>query len=268
MKKLSNDGSAISEIIGALMLVLIVVIAASSFAVFISQQQKIEQDNQLIKTEQEGESLLISSIATSTNDSIVWASLNITISSMHQGDSDIDQISVNNHVLKSYHVSMYSTLTNSWVFNAMDYTEKLTIPAQQVIHVFITMSDFFDTGVTINTDIPLNIHVITAYSNDFNKIFYAPTPIIIVNTESQWDGSINDFRSFWILDGSQSDQPGQSTIVNWSWNVTDSNGISHLLDGRMVRFDPPVGIHGLYTITLVVQNSNGMVGSSRTTYTF
>ena len=97
MKRLANDPSAISEIVGALMLVLIVVIAASAFAVFISQQQKIAQDNQLIKDQKTGESLLISSLRTNSTDKTDWAIVNITISSLHQGSSEIDRISINGY---------------------------------------------------------------------------------------------------------------------------------------------------------------------------
>jgi len=264
MKKLSSDHSAISEIVGALMLVLIVVVAASSFAVFISQQQKIEQDNQLIKSQQQGESLLISSIATYSTDKIDWASLNITVSSMHQGTSEIDRISINDHVLRSFHVTMFNVTTNSNVNVSMDYTKKMIIPSLQVIHIFIQMSDFFESGVKIRTDVPITLDLTTAYSNDFTKVFYSPTPIIVVNVESQWNSSALNYTPFLILDGSQSDQPGDTTIIRWNWTI-DCNGINYpIQEGRKVRFDPPV--QGAYNITLLVENANGMIGISKTTF--
>ena len=254
------------------MLVLIVVIAASAFAVFISQQQKIAQDNQLIKDEKAGESILISSLnAIPDSNDKYWVSLNITVSSMNKGTSEIDRVSINNHVLQFYNLTMLNT-ANNWVKIPMNYTSKWILQPQQVVQLNVTMSDFFGL-VTISTSSPISYILFTAYSNEFTKVLYPPTSIISVNTETQWDGSITNpdgslgnYLAVLILDGSQSDQPGDTTIVKWSWSV-DIGATNYLhQDGRKVRFDP--SLKGVtYTITLVVENANGMIGTSMTTYT-
>jgi flagellin-like protein len=265
MKKLVNDPSAVSEVVGALMLVLVVVVAASSFAVFISQQQKIQQDNQLIQDRQAGESILISSLRTNiSTDKTYWSSLNITISSLHEGTSEIDRISIDNHVLRTFHVSRYNETTNTYEYIQLNFYQKFIITSQQTVNLNVSISDFFETGLKISTDGPIIIDLYTAYLNSFDKVFYAPTPIININVESQWNSSSKNYEPFLILDGSNSDQPGDTTISRWNWTV-DCDGTNYSVqDGRKVRFDPPVT--GRYNITLLVENANGMIGISRTTY--
>lgn len=272
MKKLAKDPSAVSEVVGALMLVLIVVVAASSFALFISQQQKIQQANQLIQTEKDGESLLISSLRTNlTTNQDYWTSLNITISSLHQGDSEIDRISINDHVLRSFHVARFNTSSSVYEYVQLDYLSKFIINSQQTVNLNITMSDFFDPGSfnINNTNIPIKVDLFTGYSNSFDKVFYTPTPIINIDVESQWNGSTTNggpnYTAFLILDGSQSDQPGDTTIVKWNWTIEWGLGNHIEESGRKVRFDPPES-GKYYTIILLVENANGMVGKTSTTY--
>jgi flagellin-like protein len=220
MKKLANDSSAISEIVGALMLVLIVVIAASSFAIFISQQQKIQQDNQLIKDQKAGESLLISSLRTNaTTDGEYWSSLNITVSSLDQGSSQIDRLSINGYPLKSFHVERLNATTNKVDYEQMNYSQMFIIPSQQIVNINVSQSDFFGS-VKLRVDSSIEYELFTAYSNEFEKIFYPPTAIISVDTESQWNSSALNYTPFLILDGSQSDQPGDSTIAAWNWTIS------------------------------------------------
>jgi hypothetical protein len=267
MRRLEGDSTAVSEVVGALMLVLVVVIAASSFAVFISQQQKIQQDNQLIKDRQSSESLLITSLETNISaDRTFWSSMNVTISSLHQGDSEIDRISVNNHVLRSFHVARFNETTNEYEYVKYEYNQKFIISTQQTLNINISLNDFFENGLKLNIDNPIFLDLFTAYSNSFDKVFFSPTPIITINVESQWNSTppTPHYDSFLILDGSQSDQAGNSTITRWNWTV-NCNGINFTVpDGRKVRFDPP--IPGMYNITLLVGNTNGMIGISRTVF--
>ena len=226
MKILSGDSNAVSEVVGALMLVLVVVIAASSFAVFISQQQKIQQDNQLIKDEQSGESLLISSLKTNiSEDGTFWTSLNASISSLHQGNSNIDQISINKHVLRSFHVARFNETTSTFEYVKYYYYQQFTITSQQTVNINVSTSDFLETGLKISTNGAIALDLYTAYSNEFSKVFYSPAPIISINVESQWNSTTTDphFDSYLILDGSQSDQPGDSTIIKWNWTAECHN---------------------------------------------
>lgn len=271
MKKLANDPSAVSEVVGALMLVLVVVVAASSFALFISQQQKIQQDNLLIQSRQQGESLLISSLKTNiTTDKEYWTSLNLTISSLHQGDSEIDRISINDHVLRSFNLARFNASSSAYEYVHLTYLSKFIITSQQTVNLNISMSDFFDPGsYNINkTNVPVKVDLFTSYLNAFDKVFYTPTSIININVESQWNSSAKPepkYDSYVILDGSQSDQPGDTTIVNWNWTIEWPGPNNHTEEsGRKVRFDPPIS--GKYNITLQVENANGMIGISKTTY--
>jgi hypothetical protein len=263
MKKLASDHTAISEIVGALMLILIVVIAASSLAVFVSQQQKILQDNQLIKTQKQGESLLVSSISIDSNSTKI-TSLNLTISSQDQGGSEIDRISINNHVLREFNITRTDEKGNV-EYVPLNSTLKFVITPQQTVNLNVSMSDFFDRGTDLRTDDSIIVKLFTAYSNEFDKAFYAPSAIININTESQWNGTARNYTPFLILDGSESDQPGDTTIVKWNWTL--DNGVNNLSEnGRKVRLDP-YGMAGpKVNITLTVENANGMIGIAKTSY--
>ena len=262
MKRLANDQSAISEIVGALMLILIVVIAASSLAVFVSQQQKILQDNQMLKTEQQGELLLISSINIDSDQNGITV-LNLTISSMHQDSSQIDRISINDHVLNKYNYTSWDDLGKHQ--SVQNYTTAILVASQQTIYLSVKMSADFNETFHLTNDSSISVKIFTALSNEFDKVFYAPTPIISINTESQWNSIKQNYTSFLILDGSGSDQPGDATIMKWNWTIHDANG-NHSEYGRKVRFDPNTLAGHNLTISLTTENTNGMIGTANTTY--
>jgi flagellin-like protein len=261
MKKLVNDSSGVSEIVGALMLILIVVVAASSLAIFVSQQQKILQDNQLLKTEKEGEYLLVPSIKIESNTTGI-TNLTIPITSLHQGSSQINRITINNNVLREYNVTRL-VQTGKYESVIQNYTLAITLAPQETLSVKVNMSDFFDRVLMMN-DTAISVKLYTSLSNVFDKVFFSPTAIIGINVESQWNSSDQNYFPYLILDGSGSDQPGDTTIIRWNWTI-DCDGINYTVhEGRKVRFDPPVS--GLYNITLLVENANGLIGTSRTTY--
>lgn len=263
MKKLANDRSGISEIVGALMLILIVVIAASSLAVFVSQQQKILQDNQMLKTQKQGESLLVPSLDIDSNKTEITG-LNLTISSMDQGGSEIDRISINNHVLRDFNITRMDEKGNEQ-YVGLNSTSKFILAPQETVHLHASMSDFFDRGIDFRTDGSIVVKLFTSFSNEFDKVFYAPTAIISINTESQWNGTARNYTPFLILDGSGSDQPGDTTIMKWNWTI--DNGVSNLTEyGRKVRLDPYGSVAQKVNITLTVENANGMIGTAKTTY--
>lgn len=261
MKKLANDSSAVSEIVGALMLILIVVVAASSLAVFVSQQQKILQDNQLLKSEKDGESLLIPSLNIESNSTAI-TNLTMSITSMHQGNSQINRITINNHVLRDYNVTRLNPSGN-YGFTIQNYTKVISLASQETISIKVNMSDFFDM-VELKNDSEISVKLFTVLSNEFDRVFFSPTAIANINVESQWNSSDQNFTPYLILDGSESDQPGDTTIILWNWTV-ESHGVNYTVqDGRKVRFDPPVP--GKYNITLLVENANGLIGVSKMTY--
>jgi flagellin-like protein len=253
MKKLANDQSAISEIVGALMLILIVVIAASSLAVFVSQQQKILQDNQLIKTEKAGELLLIPTIKTESDEKGV-TNITLTISSLHQASSQIDQISINNHVV------------NLTILNASGI---ILVAPQQTLHINLNMSvlSLFYDKVEFKNDTAITVKLFTSLSNEFDYTFFAPTSIIAIVTESQWNSSAQNYTPYMILDGSGSDQPGDATIMKWDWIIhDDTHNLTSYEHGRKVRFDPVSLAGSNLNITLRTENTDGMIGMTNMRY--
>jgi len=78
MVSLREDNRGVSVVVGALMLILIVMTAASALALFVSEAQKEEMDRRSYMTSVETEELTISYIDLTSN-STSWSSMNITI---------------------------------------------------------------------------------------------------------------------------------------------------------------------------------------------
>ena len=217
----------------------------------------------MIKTEQQGEALIVPSVSIYSNDTKITG-LNLTISSMNQGGSEIDRISINNHVLREFNVTLTDEKGNIESVH-LNSTSKFILAPQQTVQLNASMADFFDRGIDLRTDGSIVVKLFTSLSNEFDKVFYAPSAIININTESQWNGTARNYTSFLILDGSGSDQPGDTTIVRWNWTI--DNGVNNFTEsGRKVRLDP-YGMAGQrVNITLTVENANGMIGTAKTTY--
>jgi hypothetical protein len=109
----------------------------------------------------------------------------------------------------------------------------------------------------ITTKDAIIVEAITLRGNSFKRVFYPPSAIIEINTESQWNPDIGNYSDFMILDGSLSDHPGDGFIVKWNWTIHISSSTSITRYGRKVRVDLPID-----SIDLLVTDNFGMKGKA------
>jgi hypothetical protein len=261
-----ND-EAVSIIIGALMLTVIVVSAATAFALFTSQKQKELQTAEFSKLQRDLEKLEVLEIFQPQYDTNSLTNLSMKIGNMHTKQSMITSLRLNGYLLKEFIVQRQNLSNETWELNfttgiyelnnsTMKYPLQLLSQERVTITITNTTTCLLKPVTeTITTYDPLTIEITTTLSNTFSKTFYPPTAIIQIITESQWDPSTGDYKDFLILDGSSSDHPGDAYIISWKWMIDNSTN----LHGRKVR--APDLTTGSHTITLTVTDNFGMRNS-------
>ncbi len=268
-----SDQAAVSEIIGALMLVLIVVVAASSFAVFISEEQKNAQAQQLANQQRELESIDAISLTPIADvaDQNRWDMLTFNIANLETAQTFITYFSLNGEAVQAYEIN--GSGDSSWT--NMNMGEDLILgPLEQVqVRVDVSQTNWSSGKPSIDASTPflvtdyIKIDIFTSKLNDFSKTFVPPTALGVIDTETQWDAATDEYESFLILDGTQSMAFGNSTyIVSWSWSIVNSTVNENIqLSGSKVRLDL-LNSNFNSTITLTVTDSNGMIGTCSFVY--
>lgn len=236
MQQLIKNLRGVSPVIGALMLTLITITAAGSFAVFVSQKQEMIQDQQWAELQKSLEKLEVSNINLGTNF------LNFTIFNSGTRNLKIDTIKINNGAWLNYTQVNQTEILRSDIhsFNVSNFSE-------------IRLEEY-----NPQEDKPLSFEIFTTKGNSFETTFQPPSSIVKIVTESQWNSTNNSYEDFYILDGSLSDHPGDGYIVHWEWEITPQAATTFVKTGRKVRADPPIS-----RIKLTVIDNNGMKGTDQ-----
>jgi flagellin-like protein len=297
MRNINNDSRGISNVIGALMLTLIVVGAATSFALFVSQRQEMQQKAEFAKIQRELENIDILNIEPSYGISGLYA-LNFSIVNVNKDSVRVTGIWVNKY---PYYTDENITIirgngckqnwsfdktnqlrgwtkncstTNGWKELTYEVRyEQLDRPVRLDMDSYETIKFSFDniTGqisfFEASQNEPLTIKIYTSRGNIFEKTFYPPSAIIKIITESLPNGT-----SYYILDGSASDHPGDGYIVKWEWNVSDVTDPSNIIYadpepyGRKTQITDASFSFGevghKYRVDLTVTDNYGMKGNT------
>lgn len=272
MKRLSGDRRGMSEIVGALMLTLIVVVAASSFAVFIAKKQAAVQDQQLLDLERQQESLAVLGIkAQRSMDNSSFTGFNITIASNHIRESKLQRVVISSdqgdYVLRKFNATTSDQKYESfsWSDSAFAYvngTEYLTIAPRGQVSLNVSASPycFFSDSVHFPTvGSYVKISVDTGYQNTFARVFMSPQAFLRMS--AQGDASHTNLT----LDASISSAQNGSFIVSYKWHVVnDTSGYQLNLTG--IKAIVQVSNADRYSISLSVTDNNGMLGLAETSY--
>ncbi|HTT34747.1 MAG TPA: hypothetical protein VMH78_02615 [Thermoplasmata archaeon] len=255
----------LSEIVGALMLVLIVVSAATAFAAFAASYQKQLQAEQQVTQERSLESLVVlHAQPTLSLDGSHYVEFDFTLASLSLDTSYVTSISVNHQELERYNatgLNLTTGLVQSWVVGS---GEQLDIGARDQITIGVDLNvadaDYspYTPGFVLHDSDYVQLDAFTYYDNDFTKVFIPPTAIPIV-TQLETGSSGGGLTIIPVLDGSHSFQSGNATIVSWSWAVT-SGGTTTMYSGELAEV--PGGLHSGDSIVLTVTNSDGLLGVS------
>jgi flagellin-like protein len=261
---------ALSEIVGALMLVLIVVVAATAFSAFAATYQKQLQAEQAIQHDRTLESIDVIRVSPTLNSSSQdWASFNFTVVSLDVNPTVITSLSLNGNPLRSYSAIALNLTTGTVQSITVGAGGQLFLGAREQFNILVDASpgngsSFYTTALALPYTSFVELELFTEYGNDFKGVFVPPTAIATVSALQSFNNSTP--ITVPVLDGSSSFQPSNASIVSWSWNVTP---------GAMLGFGEKVpapylassaGPAATFTISLTVTNSDGLIGFDQITY--
>ncbi|MCI4323066.1 MAG: hypothetical protein L3K03_03440 [Thermoplasmata archaeon] len=268
---MQRNRRALSEIVGTLFLVLIVVAAATAFAAFVASYQSQVQAQEAVTHARSLESLkvldvtpVIDSNNTTHND---WATLNFTVTSLDTNPTIITYLSLNKNPIRNYTAIVLNLTTGHVQTVSVEALGDLTIAPREQFNIILsaipnaTASSFYNPAALPTTSY-LQLDIYTAYSNDFTAVFVPPTAIAIVNYLTSESGTT--IINTPILDGSNSLQPGNSTLESWNWSITNLTNSSHPTwniygeQAELLNLSAP----DHYLILLTVTDSDGLMGSN------
>jgi hypothetical protein len=264
MKAIFKDDNAVSVIIGAMLLILITVVAAASLAVIVSEAQKKDMERKDYQSRVDTEQLKISSIDLYDPDNDgKWNSIDINVMNLNIDDSNVIALSINDKYALRYVCDG----------KTYDVHQRLLIPAasNKIIKVDL-INDFTPidpspcptpTPVPYNiaNDTSIKIKLITSYINEFNKTYKPPNALSKVKIESEYIGVAD--RDYLMLDGSESYDDGQ--IVEYIWNIEESVIPHRTYDARGKNVQFISNSCGPLKISLTVKDDTGMISTSKQT---
>ncbi|MCI4373483.1 MAG: hypothetical protein L3K02_07580, partial [Thermoplasmata archaeon] len=222
-----QDRRGLAEIVGTLMLVLIVVAAATAFSFFVAseEQTNLQEQNQLHLKNLEN--VTVQSVDNTPGYffpplSLIFYSGNITLvlSSADIYNMSLTDIAIGGDPAQSYcedpgcNVSVLADKANFHQFPVAGGSSYLTLPAFSVTAVTINDSAFYLQPFVYSSK-SIQIQLGTTLGNTFVETLFPPVPEI----------GLNFLTGYPILDGSQSYQPHSGSspnaaIVQWVWTVT------------------------------------------------
>ena len=273
----------LSEIVGALMLVLIVVVAATAFSAFVLSYQKRQQAQQAITQARSLESLKILSVSSQLNSTAGGApngleGVNISVASVSVEWSNVTEVTVDGNPVQNYTVVSYNPQAGGFQSNAIAGGASLPVAPREQFFVLVDVaagitSSFYQRSVQMYSTQFIKVDLLTLLENDFTRTFVPPTAVSTVIPIQVWTGSA--FVTEPEFDGSGSLQTGNDSIVNWTWTVVDAQ-LGHPLPAWPTnvswgeRAIPAFGALPItgegYQVTLVVTNSAGLIGSTQFAY--
>lgn len=235
------NGRGLSEIVGTLMLVVIVVAAATAFSFFVASYEKtlLAQENANHIRSLEAVDMLAVHSSPRSLGSPEFGSLTFTFASADVNSMQIIDILVDGNALLSYNLTNLSSgkTTEIGILTGENSSSFVLPPLEQVIVRL-------DLGITLGinntskpdnlfsflslSDVPsatsyLEIEIQTQLGNDFKFVYVPPTPIADL-TFVQSVNSNGVIGEIPVLDGTHAfQQGGNATIVAWDWVVTDES---------------------------------------------
>ncbi len=246
--KLLKDESGLSVVVGTLLLILIVVSSISALALMVNEAQKKEMEQRSLRAAVESENLKILSLALNDSDgSGNWTDMMITVVNLNTEESRIVGLNINDRNAINYTDGV----------KKYDFQNQFPVPSARSKQISLNLTSNFTIPLNISKNDVIKIILFTSLTNQFERIFLPPIPIIKVNVESEQIGNVSyDILS---LDGSDSlDHEG--TIINYSWQVRNGTSILGNLTGQKTRMNFDLANTPPFWVDLNVTDSNGMLG--------
>jgi flagellin-like protein len=263
MKNILKGNKGASEIVGALLLIAVVIVAVSGIAVIVAQVQKNEMERQSNIDAVEKENIKIMSILpvlNYTNDIIIYLdSLNITIVNLNSQDSRIASVVINDKWAAGYNSTEENDESQQKSYNNND---RLTVPAGKSKVLSINFSTNYNPPINVSSQKALKITILTENGNTFTKLYMPPTPVIKTSIETENLGVAE--RDLLVLDGSDSFDDG--SILSYQWNICNSStynsteNITLSTTGKRIR--AYLNSTGPFYVWLNLTDDTNMIGIS------
>lgn len=265
MRKLRGDRAGMSEIVGALMLTLVVVVAASSFAVFVSEKQKSVQEQELYNLRKSQESIqIIDFMLNYTATGAEYWDLNFTITSNHARESQVTKVTINGHVASEFYVWRINRTSANWEEEALSWSEDFKVQAKEQLYLRLNRTNLFETDVHFLNGTFVKLEVFTVLLNSFTRVFMPPDAVMSIRMESLWDGSA--FRNYIVLDGSGSQAQDGAFMTMYRWDITRISDLtSQRVTGMKASYVFPTTGES-YWVNLTVMDDHGLMGSDSVEY--
>jgi hypothetical protein len=247
--KLLKDESGLSVVVGTLLLILIVISSVSALALMVNDAQKKEMEQQSLRTAVESENLKILSLSLNDSDGDgYWNTMMITVVNLNTEESKVVGININNMNAENYTDGVK-------VYN---FQNQFPVPPAGSRQIFLNLTSNFTSPHNISNNDPIRVILFTSLTNNFERVFPPPVPIIKVNVESEQIGT--GFYDVLSLDGSDSfDREG--TIIDYRWQVGNGSW-NQTLSGQKARMNFNLSDTYPFRVILNVTDSNGMQGST------
>lgn len=280
-RQVRANALGLSEIVGSLMLVLIVVAAATAFSLFIASYQKQVQAEEAQAHLKALESLRVITVQTELNQSDVGnattagtlVDVSFNVESLDVNPTILTGLDIDNQAVRNYSVSQLNLTTGSYSTAQVAALGVLDVGPNEQFSLIVDVSpgpgsSFYSPSFGLLSSSYVQIDLFTYLANDFRASFLPPTAIALV-TLDQTISANGTPVAIPLLDGMNSVQPGgNATIVSWEWNVTPSIPNGGTASGEEVEapFTEPPGT--TYTVTLTVTDNFGLIGIDKVSYRF
>lgn len=246
--KLLEDESGLSVIVGTLLLILIVVTSASALALMVNEAQKKAMEQQSLRAAVESENLKILSLALNDSDGDgYWNTIIITVVNLNTEESKVVGININDTNAANYTDGV----------REYNFQNQFPVPSARSRQIFLNLTSNFTSPINISQNDAIRVILFTSLTNNFERVFLPPVPIIKVNVGSE---QIGEFHDVLTLDGSDSfDREG--SIIKYQWLVSNST-ILGTPSGQKARMNFNLSNTGTFQVNLNVTDSNGMQGSA------
>lgn len=294
-----KDGRGLAEIVGTLMLVVIVVAAATAFSFFVAAYQKQLQSEETLNHDRSLEALKVIGISEEACSpssclspcAVCFADLNLTIASLDVNSIEVTGFFINQLPIVNYTAVIggasetpcyNSSLASSSPPYGVVPCQPISIPAFSSFKVRLNLDDevtlcinglpscsgYFALGGPTSAITPhtyLLVQTLTGLDNEFAASFVPPVAL----------ASLTFLDGYPVLDGSASYQPiGNVSIVSWTWAVVPvpvgnlstctNNSKVASCSGEKVQFGDPNAFKPMtpYVLYLNVTNDYGLQGAT------
>lgn len=239
MRSFRGNRRGLAEIVGTLMLVVIVVAAATAFSFFVASYQKQVQNEETLTHNKNLENVRILALVPTEGASSTLTSLLVEVASLDVNPIDVYDVTLDGNAVTYYNVTnsagvlLGSGCLNGNPFPPSSTSCSLDLPAEAQVYLQLDLNplDVSRTGVysfpfsaspeSLNESSLMNFKIYTSLGNEFVQSFVPPVALAGVTFVS----------SYPILDGSDSYQPSTGTTENvsidmWQWSVSSADTIN------------------------------------------